>query len=94
MRQAIEHGDFFVACFSKEYAHKSKSYMNEELILAIEELRQYPTNRAWFIPVKLSDCEIPDRDIGAGETLRDIQWVDLIEDWERGVHNILKVISP
>jgi hypothetical protein len=67
--------------------------MNEELTLAIEELRQYPTNRAWFIPVKLSNCEIPDRNIGAGETLRDIQWVELYEDWEKGIKNILKVVS-
>jgi adenylate cyclase len=37
---------------------------------------------------------VPDRPIGGGETLRDIQWVDLIEDWDDGVRRILSVILP
>jgi hypothetical protein len=60
---------FFVACFSREYAMRAKSYMNEELTLDIDELRQRPANKTWFIPVLLSDGDIPDRNIGAGETL-------------------------
>ncbi len=31
IRKAIRSGDFFIACFSKQYYDKSKSYMNEEL---------------------------------------------------------------
>lgn len=67
--------------------------MNEEITLAIEELRQKPPDRSWFIPVLLSDCEIPDREIGPGETLRDLQWVHLFEDWEGGLEKIRKVIE-
>src|SRR4051812_24116869 len=77
IRKAIKDGAFFLACFSSEYAERASSYMNEELVLAIEELRQRPTTRAWFVPVLLSKCEVPDRSIGAGESLRDLQWVDL-----------------
>src|ERR1051325_155269 len=91
---AIRGGDFFIACFSREYEEKIKSYMNEELTLAIEELRQYPTTRAWFIPVILNDCTIPARSIGAGETLLAIQWVDLREDWNNGLSKIISVIKP
>jgi hypothetical protein len=47
IREAISQGDFFIACFSEAYQRRSKSYMNEELTLAIEELRQRPTNRAF-----------------------------------------------
>lgn len=55
IRQAIEEGEFFIACFSKEYESRNKSYASTELNLAIEELRQYPTTvPPWFIPVKLS----------------------------------------
>jgi hypothetical protein len=48
-------------------------------------------------PVGLSDrllaqCEIPDRNIGAGYTLRDLQWVDLFSDWEKGITNIVDII--
>src|SRR5688572_19564469 len=68
----IENGAFFIACFSKAYEARVSSYVNEEITLAIDELRRRPTNRAWFIPVLLSGGTVPNRRIGAGETLRDI----------------------
>ena len=67
IRQAIQQGAFFIACFSKEYYERDRAYMNEELIIAIEELRLRPIDQAWFIPVKLNECEIPDLDIGGGK---------------------------
>jgi hypothetical protein len=94
IRKAISEGDFFIACFSERYQKRSKSYMNEELTLAIEELRQRPTDRAWFIPVLLSQCEVPARNIGSGETLRDIHWVELYQDWEQGIDKIATLIVP
>ncbi|HXD32964.1 MAG TPA: TIR domain-containing protein [Pyrinomonadaceae bacterium] len=92
IRQAIGKGAFFLCCFSAHYESREKSYMNEELTLAIDELRQYSAERTWFIPVLVSRCEIPSRSIGAGETVRDLQWVDLYTDWSRGVHQIASVI--
>jgi len=94
IQEAIRQGDFFIACFSKEYTSKVKTHMNEELTLAIEELRQYASQREWFIPVLFSECEVPARSIGAGETLLDINWVPIYEDWEGGVKKILNVINP
>lgn len=94
IREAINHGEFFIACFSQAYNARSKTYMNEELTLAIEELRQRPTDRAWFIPVLLSRCEVPDRSIGAGETLRSIHWVPLYEKWDEGIRQIIKTVLP
>ena len=35
----------------------------------------------------------PDRSIGAGETLRKIQRVDLIDDWKTGLKQILAVLN-
>jgi hypothetical protein len=94
IRNAIASGAFFLACFSKEYVTKETSYMNEELTLAIGELRKRPTTRAWFIPILLSQCDIPDRSIGAGETLSAIEAVALYEDFQTGVTKILSAISP
>ena len=94
IRRAIQQGAFFIACFSQEYDERDKTYMNEELTIAIEELRQRRTDSAWFIPVKLNECEIADRDIGGGDTLRDFQHVNLYEDWDNGIRRILKVIQP
>jgi outer membrane protein assembly factor BamB len=92
IRRAIIEGAYFIACFSASYSQRTKTFMNEELVLAIEELRQRPTDRVWFIPVKLSQCEIPDRNIGAGETLTDLQYVDLSNDWEKGLGRIVSTM--
>ena len=94
IRRAIQHGAFFIACFSKEYYARDKTYMNEELTIAIDELRQRPVDQAWFIPVKLNECEIPDRDIGGGETLRDLQYVNLNEDWDVNIERIREIVKP
>jgi hypothetical protein len=67
----------FIACFSCESIARQKSYQNEELTLAVEELRLRPPDVPWLIPVRFDDCEIPDRDIGAGRTLSSIQRADL-----------------
>ena len=94
IQEAIRNGAFYIACFSNAYNARSKTYMNEELTVAIEELRQRPTDKAWFIPVILDDSEVPDRSIGAGETLRSLQWVTLYGDWHEGVRRILSLIQP
>ena len=76
IRDAITQGDFFIACFSAEYNSRSKTYMNAELTLAVDELQQRPVDRAWFIPVLLADCHVPALRIGAGDT-----WIaEAVED--------------
>ena len=92
--EAIQKGEFFIACFSEEYERREESFMNEELALAVEELKTHPATRAWFIPVILSDCSIPALAIGGGETFLDIQWVDLREDWDAGIKRIVSIIKP
>ena len=94
IRREIAQGDFFLACFSTEFSKRRKTFMHEEITQAIEHLRQRPVDQPWFIPVLLSDCEIPDRSIGAGETLRSIQWITLYDDWDEGIRRIVAVIQP
>jgi hypothetical protein len=84
IRRAIRDGQFFLACFSSEYLERDRTFMNEELTIAIEELR-LRGDSTWFIPVLLSG-EVPDRAIGAGRTLRHIQFVNLVpEHWSEGI---------
>jgi len=94
IREAIADGAFFIACFSQEYVQRTRTYMNEELTLAIDELRQRRADQSWFIPVVLNKCALPDRSIGAGETLASIQNVALYENWEEGIRRIVSVIRP
>jgi len=65
--------------------------MNEELTLAIEELRMRSTDRSWFIPVSLDGVGIPPRTVSGSETLHDLQSVDLSQRWLAGVRKIAAV---
>lgn len=67
----------FIACFSKNSLARARSYQNEELILAIEELRLRRPDVPWIIPVRFDDCDIPDLDIGRNRTLNALQRADL-----------------
>lgn len=94
INDAIRKGAFFIACFSDAYAKKGESYVHEELKLAIERLRQMPDDRLWFLPVRLSDCEVPEKLIYAGKSIRDLYWTDLFSSyWKPGIAQILKVIG-
>ena len=84
IRDGINQGAFFIACFSRAYLERSKTCMNEELTLAMEELRQRPADQDWFIPVVLDDCQVP----------RSIQVVPLFSDWADGMRRILAAIQP
>ncbi len=93
IKNAIKNGAFFLACFSAEYASKAETHMNEEIILAVEQLRLKQFDSGWFIPIKLSKCDIPDIPIMAPRTLNDIQAVMLYENWEDGIRRIVEVIK-
>ena len=90
IQEAIEKSTYFLACFSKEYRERDRTYMNEELTIAIDELRKRHTDKnPWFIQIKLNQCEIPKRDIGNGKTLMDIQYLELLPD----LSNVEKLVE-
>jgi len=93
IRQAIEDGAYFIACFSAAYANRGRTYMNEEVLTAIEQLRLRPVQRSWFIPVLFSDVSVPELSIGPSETLRDLQQVRLYDDWNRGIATLVEAIE-
>ncbi|GIM92434.1 toll/interleukin-1 receptor domain-containing protein [Paractinoplanes toevensis] len=92
IKKAICDGGFFIACFSPAYAHRDKTHMNEELTIAVDELRKRPRDRRWFLPVLLEPCALPDRDLGGGESLDDLHHVDLSQDWESAVRLLVHAI--
>jgi hypothetical protein len=90
IRNAIRAGDYFIACFSPRYTAKQASYMNEELLLAIEQLRLMPRGRRWFIPIVLEKCAIPDLPVGPGETLDSFHYVDFSQNWDAAFESVLR----
>jgi hypothetical protein len=78
IREAIRNGSLvFLACFSDNTRAREKSYMNEELTLAVEEFRMMPPGRVWLIPVRFDDGDVPEWDLGAGRVLSDLNYSDL-----------------
>jgi hypothetical protein len=81
IRQAIRSNTLvFLACFSRRGLTRRRSYQNEELILAIDQMRLRPPGEPWLIPVRFDECDIPDWEIGGGRSLSDIQCADLFGD--------------
>jgi len=87
--RAICEGMYFIACFSHNYLIRRKTYMNEELQLAVEQLRQMPDDSVWFIPVKFSECDLPVIEIRSGKEIDSKQWVELFPDWQAGVDRLI-----
>jgi len=100
IRQAIQEDALvFIACFSQRSIARKTSFQNEELTWAIEQLRRRRPDDPWLIPVRFSDCDIPDLDIGAGRTLGSIQRADLFgershEGIARLVAAVLRILGP
>ena len=70
----------FLACFSKKSVSRETSYQNEELTLAIEQMRIRRPDQPWLIPIRFDDCYIPDLNLGGGRSLGSIQRADLFGD--------------
>jgi hypothetical protein len=81
----VESGAFFVACFSRHYWQREATQMNEELNLAIEQIRLRRDQVNWFIPIKLDESTVPNLIIRPGRDLTTFQWLDLSRDWDEGV---------
>ena len=93
IKDAIKKGAYFLACFSKEYNNREETYMNEELLEAVKILRLKHYNSGWFIPIKLSECEIPPLDLGANRTLQDINYLKFYEEWDLNLNRLIDVIK-
>ena len=92
--RAITGGSFaFLACFSDNSAARQTTYQNEELIVAVEQMRQMPPGRPWLLPIRLADCDMPEFDLGAGRTLASLHRVDLFDDlWQTGTARLVAAV--
>lgn len=81
IRKAIREGSaVFLACFSDNSHARTKSHMNEEITVAVEEYRKMPPGATWLIPVRFDEVQIPEWDLGAGRVLGDLNYVTLFGD--------------
>jgi hypothetical protein len=94
IRDAIENGDFFIPLFSRQWQSRSKTVANEELLWAREQLRRMPHERAWFVGLRIDECDVPDDPIGAGETLHNLQFIDFpAVGWRAALDRLLRAVG-
>lgn len=85
IEHAIELSDHFLACFSHKSLQK-RGQFQAELRYALDCAERMPLDRVYFIPVRIEDCEVP------WMIRREIQYVDLFPNWERGFRRILSAM--
>jgi TIR domain len=86
IRKAIENSRYFIPIFSPISVAK-KGYVQKEFKYALEVLDEFPESEIFVIPVRLDVCEIP------YEKLKDIEYVDLFPDWNKGLQRIRKAMK-
>jgi hypothetical protein len=68
--------------------------MNEELNLAVGELRVRSRTQVWFLPVVFAGGVVPDWPVGPGETLQDFNFTILSPDtWADGLAKLIRTIQ-
>ncbi len=85
IESAIETSDFFIPCFSTHSVNK-KGGFQAEVRYALDCARRMPLDDIFIAPVRLDECRVP-RSIQ-----RELQYVDLFPDWERGVKRLAQTL--
>lgn len=85
IEEAIETSDFVVACFSCHSVNK-KGGFQAEIRYALDCARRVPLDSVFLIPVRLDECRVP-------RTIRrELQYVDLFPDWDRGTRRLVNTM--
>jgi TIR domain-containing protein len=86
IEEAIETSDFFIACFSRRSVRKKGAFQSE-IRYALDCARRIPLDEAFVIPVRLDECRVP------WVIRRQLQYIDLFPDWNRGLRRIVGTIQ-
>jgi len=86
IEDAIESTDFVIACFSHNSVTK-KGGFQAEIRYALDCARRVPLDEVFLIPVRLDGCSVP------SSIRREIQYIDLFPDWERGFRRIVTILT-
>lgn len=81
--KAVRNSDIVIICLSRRSINKN-GYLQREIKLALDVADEQPEGTIFLIPVKLEECEVPER-------LNRWQWVNLFE--ERGYQRLLKALA-
>jgi hypothetical protein len=72
IKKAVSNADVVLACISQTSV-TTRGFAQKEIKLALDVADQQPEGTIYVVPVRLDDCEVPDR-------LRRWHWVNLFEE--------------
>jgi CheY-like chemotaxis protein len=87
IRRAVRESRYILALLSSRSVSK-RGFVQQELLLALEERKLFPAGEIFLIPVRLDKCE------PAHEQLKELQYVDLFPSYEAGLAKVLRVLGP
>lgn len=89
--KAIKNSHIFLACLSDRAISKA-GYVQKEFRLALTTCAERPHGEIFLIPLRLSDCQIPDLRLEEyGVAFRDYQWLDYYKP--NGFDKLIKSIE-
>jgi macrodomain Ter protein organizer (MatP/YcbG family) len=86
IRDAILTSTHFIALISEHSVNK-RSFVQKELAHALEILAEFPPDQIFLVPVRL-DSSSPKH-----ERLRQLHWIDLFPNYNRGFRDILDILG-
>ncbi len=85
IERAIDLSDAFVACMSARSLSK-RGQFHCELRYALDCANRMPLEESFVLPVRFDACAVPH------SIVRQVQYVDLFPDFERGVRHLLRAL--
>jgi hypothetical protein len=86
IERAIEISEYFLGCFSPRSTSK-RGHFQSELSYALDVATRVPADQAFFVPVRLEECEIP------AQIMKRVHYVDLWPDWEQGIASLTHALQ-
>jgi hypothetical protein len=95
IRRAMKDSYAVVVCLSKEVVERTQTGVLPEIYDAITAYRQQAAGSIFLIPIRLSECEIPDIEIDDTRTLDRLQCTDLFPEAGRsaGLQQLLAALK-
>lgn len=86
IERAIDVSHFVLFLYSRRSASKRGGFQ-AELHYAMDCARKLPLDEVFIIPARLEDCAVP------AKLTREIQYVDLFPDWDKGLRKIIATMN-
>lgn len=85
IRKAIQASRYFIIILSSNLVTK-RGMVQKEIKEALDVLDEFTESEISIIPIRIEPCH------PSNVNLSEIQWVDMFQNWEKGIKKILKWI--